>query len=265
MGGGSSQPVLYTIPFSHFCEAGRWALAEAKIDFTESGYYPGLHMMMGPMGRIRGDGSAVVPLLVDTDGSVLANDSWECLAKWEPVDERLKQILNEVVGPHVRSIVYSYYLPDDGAALAPLASVANMPFLQRTIFGLDGFRGVASKKMYKSMVKSDEYIAKCKQELAVAVQELEGSMIFRSGFTERADGRPTANAIAVASLFAPMVSPPNLGAGFFGEGGFPLTYETAPPGFQEEVKRWRATKLGTWTTDVYAKYYNHVRPTPSRL
>mmetsp|Transcript_24099 Transcript_24099/g.55654 ORF Transcript_24099/g.55654 Transcript_24099/m.55654 type:complete len:260 (+) Transcript_24099:79-858(+) len=258
MGGGSSQPVLYTIPFSHFCEAGRWALAEAKIGFTESGYYPGLHMMLGPMGRLRGDGSNGVPLLVGSDGSILANDSWECLEKWEPVDERLKQILNEVVGPHVRAIVYSYYLPNEGKPLAPLASAENMPFAQRKLFGLDGFRGTVSKKMYKLFVKSDEYIAKCEEELSTAAQELEG-FIAKPGFTERADGRPTANAIATASLFALLVSPPNFAAGFFGAGDFPLTYETAPPEFQEEVTRWRATKLGRWTTDFYAKYYNHSR------
>mmetsp|Transcript_32188 Transcript_32188/g.75574 ORF Transcript_32188/g.75574 Transcript_32188/m.75574 type:complete len:259 (-) Transcript_32188:235-1011(-) len=257
MGGGNSKPVLYTIPISHFCEAARWALVEAKVDFEEQVYLPGLHMMMGPMARIRGEKDHNTPLLAD-NGTVLANDSWQCLSRWGAVDEDLRKSLNEVVGPHVRAIVYSHLLPNKGVGLKPLAEDPNHPWAQRFLFGLDGFRGTVAGAMRKAMVKNDDYIAHCREELEDAVRKLEVH-VAKPDFTERPDGRPTANAIAVAALFAPMVSPPNYAAAVYGSGGFPLSLEKCPPSYQEEAKRWRETPLGKWTMNVYAKYYNHAK------
>jgi hypothetical protein len=38
-----SELLLYTIPFSHFCDLGRWSLQRANVPFTECPRLPGFH------------------------------------------------------------------------------------------------------------------------------------------------------------------------------------------------------------------------------
>ena len=40
-----TKPSLVTIPYSHYCEMGRWALERTNIDFDEIKYSPGYHAL----------------------------------------------------------------------------------------------------------------------------------------------------------------------------------------------------------------------------
>ena len=47
------EPHLVTIPYSHYCELGRWALEYAGMEFREVKYAPGYHAKM--VGELRKD------------------------------------------------------------------------------------------------------------------------------------------------------------------------------------------------------------------
>lgn len=81
----TAETTIYTIPQSHFCELGRWALTLAKVpNVVDRPYITGIHMFFSPIQRLRGSvegkkPSASTPLVVRS-GEVLADDSWACLA-----------------------------------------------------------------------------------------------------------------------------------------------------------------------------------------
>ncbi len=66
---------LITVPFSHFCEKGRWALDWCRVPYVERGFLPGLHLR-----HTKRIGGRTVPALVRDDGSALT-DSTEIL-RW---------------------------------------------------------------------------------------------------------------------------------------------------------------------------------------
>src|SRR5271168_4965983 len=58
---------LITIPFSHFCEKGRWALDATGVGYREEGHLPIAHRRAVRRAR----GRRTVPVLVLEDGRVL--------------------------------------------------------------------------------------------------------------------------------------------------------------------------------------------------
>ena len=89
-----SVPHLVTIPYSHYCELGRWALDISQTEYKEMKYMPGYHASV--VGGLRkrkenrsnssfagqesshhgGRRKYSVPLVAMPDGSIL-KDSWE--------------------------------------------------------------------------------------------------------------------------------------------------------------------------------------------
>ncbi|MCU1277260.1 MAG: Glutathione S-transferase family protein [bacterium] len=61
---------LITIPFSHFCEKGRWALDWCGVPYVERACLPGLHLQ-----HTRRIGGRTVPALVRDDGSALTDST----------------------------------------------------------------------------------------------------------------------------------------------------------------------------------------------
>jgi glutathione S-transferase len=120
---------LITIPFSHFCEKGRWALDAAGVGYREEGHSPVLHRRA--VRRAGGRGS--VPVLVLEDGRVLddsplivrfADDAAPQGRKLLPPagplrDEALalERHFDEDFAPDVRRFVYFYVLTHRQVAL----------------------------------------------------------------------------------------------------------------------------------------------------
>ncbi|MGZ3428766.1 MAG: glutathione S-transferase family protein [Polyangia bacterium] len=112
---------LITIPFSHYCEKGRWALDWCGVPYVERGFLPGLHLL-----HTRRIGGRTVPALLRDDGSPLT-DSTEIL-RWAdaqaPADKKLlpadgaaraaadqlEDELDEVLGPATRLWAYAHGL-----------------------------------------------------------------------------------------------------------------------------------------------------------
>mmetsp|Transcript_54408 Transcript_54408/g.151569 ORF Transcript_54408/g.151569 Transcript_54408/m.151569 type:complete len:273 (+) Transcript_54408:56-874(+) len=252
--------VLYVIPFSHYCDLARWALTLAGVPFEERPYLPGVHMLFSPISKIRKrsghpiSGSSArldsLPMLVSSDGNVVGDDSWQCLERLGQVPPRLKELLETVIGPCTRTIVYSYLLTSIGEdAFLTLMQAGGTPWWQRALMRLAGFRNIVRGKMVDTMVKNPDHVNDCRDKLRAAVVELE-TMLNTEVF--HIDGKPTASAIAVASLLAPACFPPEYCQAFYGK--WPLPFEDLPAPLREEVTQWRNTQAGKWVLEFYAKH-----------
>eukprot|EP00438_Fugacium_kawagutii_P016443 Skav207233 [mRNA] locus=scaffold523:40334:45160:+ [translate_table: standard] len=194
---------LYTIPFSHYCELGRWSLQEAKVPFVEYPYLPGtsprIHSFFGPMERLRasaakrgastGKGPGT-PLFVASDGKIL-DDSWQILELLGPgLPAEMKTVLNEEIGPHIRSIVYAEMTQPEKAqdnqpplpimnlhpysqdgAFADLGKASPVAWWQRFLWSLSGFRGKVSSVLKSKMVGDAERQAKTLQDFEAAIEK----------------------------------------------------------------------------------------------
>ncbi len=128
----SGRPQLVTIAFSHYNDLARWTLQVSKIDFDEYGYAPGAHVLPALSVRVGGEkkeistsskvesirggkgrnsSATAVPLMVMPDKTVL-RDSWEIAeyATGQTLDPKLKDILDNRLGPQGRSFAYSVCL-----------------------------------------------------------------------------------------------------------------------------------------------------------
>jgi hypothetical protein len=135
---------MLVIPYSHFCELATWALEIAKLRYEVHGLAPGEHLF--PVLALRkggdtnyisssshvqpvkgrsapdpakgqssakeaGNGSTAVPILVMPDRRVLT-DSWDIVkeSKLPPIDDDIKSVYDEELGPLTRQLVYHYLL-----------------------------------------------------------------------------------------------------------------------------------------------------------
>jgi glutathione S-transferase len=114
---------LVTIPISHFCEKGRWALERAGLEYREERHVQGIHRVASR----RAGGSGTVPVLVADDG--VFGESEEILryadarleeserlfpAGGELGDEvvRVCRQLDVGLGPDGRRLIYAHMLPN---------------------------------------------------------------------------------------------------------------------------------------------------------
>jgi glutathione S-transferase len=110
---------LITIPISHFCEKARWALDRARVDYREERHVQGVHRVAAR----RAGGGTTVPVLVLTDGSVLAESSAivahadQAGGRLYPPGRRsditaLEAELDAGLGPEARRWIYAHVLDD---------------------------------------------------------------------------------------------------------------------------------------------------------
>ena len=262
---GERKPALYTIPFSHYCEVARWSLETAGEPFEEAPFLPGTHLF-APVERLRTDSKddsstgrgATMPMLAESSGKVLAGDSWQCAARrgaGRPSEE-LQAMLEDVVGPATRSIVYSFMLgvPDaagkglsycDEEFTTCMKNNADAPLWQRALF-YTPFAGVVARSMFDGMVKSAEHVDEQRAKLADAFTRIEPMLgsppLVAKGATD--DGQPTAAAIALAALVMPVVA-----------AEISLSSSSAARERRSaETARWRATAVGKFSLAVYAEH-----------
>lgn len=256
--------MLYTIPMSHYCEAARWALELAGIDFVEAAYLPGLHAAFSPIVDLRKGSKAPpgltgsessVPLLVSVDKEIIAHDSWECMSRLGDAPPlRAKELLDTIIGPCARTIAYSHLLADEGdAAFLKACTPAKVPWMQRWAMASSPFRWKVKAALREGLVRSQGHVEDCRTRLRTALTEFEAFLYM----PPYADAGPTVAAVALASLMAPLVLPPNYAVTFY-EGPM-LEMEDLPPAMREEVAAWRNTPVGAWTLEYYKA---HRRPDP---
>ncbi len=143
---------LITIPISHYCEKGRWALDRAGVEYQEQAHLQGIHVIASK----RAGGNGTTPVLVTDDAGVLG-ESADVVAYASghgppelglygdgPGDREeifaLERDFDEDLGPHGRLWMYHHIL--DRPDLAAKYGCAGVPGWERRalppLFGLMG-------------------------------------------------------------------------------------------------------------------------------
>jgi len=244
---------LITIPFSHFCEKGRWALDLARVPYREDAWPPGVHRL--PLARRR---ATTAPVLVLGDGRVLrestdivrhADDAAGLgLFGATPAEraeiETLVDRFDRVLGPEVRLGVYARIL-DDPVAFTALGEI-----------GLTGARAAAMRRLRPAIARAIRRyfrISPATRDRADALvdQELAFAQERRAGGPYLVGDRFTAADLTFAALAAPLTYVSGYGLGLP-----PLA--TMPEAIRSEVARRRAAPECRAIDELYAR---HRRPT----
>ena len=132
---------LITIPISHFCEKARWALDRAGIPYREERHIQGVHQLAAR----RAGGGSTVPVLVLSDGAVLA-ESRHILQYADraggglyPAGDQagiaeLEAGFDAVLGPESRRWIYLHVL--DEPQIGRDYNLTGVPAWERWIFPL---------------------------------------------------------------------------------------------------------------------------------
>jgi len=236
--------VLAVISPSHFCEAARWALQFAGVNFVEKQALPGFHIMMLPSKP--GTSRKQTPFLLLPNGECL-DDSWAIIAyalpSFPPVPAEMKKSLEEV-GAATRSIAYSHLLLTDAY---DREIVSQGTFFERFVSKIVSWR--IQKFMYERMVKDKDYIRLRHKELEEQIAKIEKEIDLIDPATHPTTLNPVN--LYVATMMAPVLLPPGYlqGAGFSRN----LPLEDQSDSFRHDVEKYRATKLGKFALRIYVE------------
>lgn len=197
--------------------------------------------------------ATAVPVAVQPNGNVLL-DSWDIATSVKglnTIDPKIKQILDEEIGPYSRQMVYSkLLLPHNLPYFHKLCQIGHGWFF-RLCWSL--FLGSQTAQLLRKMIdpNNKELTDTCREKLVAGVAKIEKALDERSG--PYLNGQKVGLAdIALASLFAPLVSPPN-----YCEGKFSVVFNEIlekSVDMREETEYWRKTKVGQYVLEIYAKH-----------
>ncbi|MBK7074758.1 MAG: glutathione S-transferase N-terminal domain-containing protein [Myxococcales bacterium] len=242
---------LVTIPFSHYCEKARWALARAGVDFVEDGHLP----IYAYLALRRAGAGRTVPALITSDGAVVA-DSTDILrwcdahgraAPLAPADlpaaAELEDDFDLHLGPAARRLGYFHLLPSK-RGFAELLARGGVPGWQARSGRLArpvvvrlikrGLR-IDAAGAARSRVVVDEAFAKVGALLADGRRYLCGDRFTAADLTFAALAAPVLMPDAYATAYMP--SPAN-----------------QPPSFRALVDELRATPAGAFGLRIYAEH-----------
>lgn len=239
----SGQPVLITIPISHYCEKARWALDRASIAYDERRYLPALHRA-----ALRRHGSLTTPVLVcdevgtlresadivvyaDERGGRIVCDNAEARALADAYDDRL--------GPATRLWIYHALLRRPDLTTTSMTS------------GISSWQKAFWRVGYKPIGVAVTKVLKIDDRRAV-----EAEKIFRAIFADvderLADGRPylVGDQFSIADLTFAALSAPLVGPR---EYAVPLPeVDDLPPRIADIVREHRDTRAGQHALKMFA-------------
>ena len=236
---------LLTLPVSHFCEKGRWALELARIPFSERGYIPGLHAM-----KARTRGSATLPVLVDGRRTVRGSDAIvryadetaglglypERASERREVEALIRQ-MDEGLGPDARLWLYTWGC-EDPDLYVDLIERGLGPIARRSVRPLRrGLIAMTARHFHIEDTSREESA----ERLEASLQSLDDR---RGGGAYLVGDRFTAADLTFAALCAPLVAPPEYGVGM-------PELDELPERFGSTLRAWRDTPSGATALRLY--------------
>jgi glutathione S-transferase len=239
-----AKPRLVTFGISHFCEKARWALDWHDIDYEETSWPPGLHMVLA---KSLGTKSTTLPLLLTGKTAIQGSGA---IIDWadEKARDRARKLTvkgareieertDEIIGVHVRRLAYAEMLP----SLAHMAK----PALFRNTSGTHRVIGDMMWPVTKRIMMRMYEVTPTAAGESRAI--LEDELCWLDGLL--ADGRPflagdrfSRADVTVASLLAPLARPdemPVYGA------------MQVPDAFLADLVRWRDRPVIRWVVAQY--------------
>ena len=240
---------LITIPVSHYCEKGRWALDAAGIPYRERRYPPAIHRIVTAR-----YGNPTAPVLVDGRRVVRGSDKilqhaaatpgGAHLMPADPAErsevQRLLELFDTRLGVASRLWLYTWVLDDVPTFLALLGSGLGArgrralgrlhPVVRPLIRQAFGVRSDARPRAAERI-----------EEVFAHADEQRGGSAYLVG------DRFTAADLTFAALGAPLVAPPSYGVALP-----PL--DQVPEAFRSALERWRSTPSGAAILAVYERH-----------
>jgi glutathione S-transferase len=243
MSDAERQPILVTIPISHYCEKARWALDRAGIAYDERRHLPAIHRFAVK----RAGGGQTAPVLVCDDGTVV-DESSDIVVYADgrapagcgmiPADpalaaeaRALADDFDERLGPATRLWVYHQMF--DYPDLAQLPMTDGVPTWQRHTFHYGN--KALSFAVAKFLNVNDENAVAAERTFRAIYADVDDRL---------ADGRRylvgddfSIADLTFAALSAPLIAPPEYGVRL-------PTVEELPPGMRPTVEELRGTAAG---------------------
>jgi glutathione S-transferase len=252
----TGEPILVTIPISHFCEKARWALDRAGVDYTEQRHIQIIHALAAK----RAGGGRTAPVLRTAEGvydqsSAILRYADEQLPEERrlyPADpaaraeiEALELRFDTVLGAEGRLWLY-HEVFKDARRFSPW-NLTGVPRWERRIFPF---------VLAPAKVVINRYFGISDSTAAAAIRHVDEEFDFVAGLLS--DGRRhlagdrfSAADLAFAALAAPCVVPTNYGT--------PLPQpEDMPAEMAAQIERWRAHPAGQYALALFAQE----RPAP---
>jgi glutathione S-transferase len=244
--------VLYTIPFSHYCEKARWALEHARVAFEERGHLPALNRLFTPR-----FGGSTVPLLVTDEGSFADSTDIVAFADQRAIDARrllpddsalredalaIEDRFDKRLGVASRAWAYSFLL-DDTERLAALAS-QGIPRWEA--LAVRPLRGALAGLIRKGLRIGPTTRAWGTQRVQEDLDFVEARLAQNGGRYLVGD-RFTVADLTFASLAAPAVFP-------LGYGGPLPTVDELPAAMQPQARAWQQSVAGQFALRIYREH-----------
>jgi glutathione S-transferase len=242
---------LVTIPFSHFCEKGRWALDRAGFEYRELQFAPVLHRL-----AVMPLGSVTSPVLVDAPRVIGGtNEIIEFADASLPESERLLpsdparraevdalvERFDEHVAPDARLWLYSW-ATEDPKRLSDF-TIDSMPRAQKPLVRK------GAPVIAKALI---DYFKIGPETHARSAERVSDELDFVSGLL--ADGREylvgdsfTAADLAFAAFVGPILDIPSYG-------GKKYSSPPTPAGLAEQAATWSATPACKWVAGLYERH-----------
>lgn len=202
--------------------------------------------------------SGAVPVAITPDGKVLL-DSWaiaKSVPNLAPIDPNLQKLLDEEVGPLARQLTYSHILKTKNLHYFTRLCTENQGFFWNLIFKI--YAGQELTKLMRKLFtpSSDPDIKqKSTERLQNVLNQIDQQYLQPAkakGHAFLTGDKLSVGDIALASLFAPLITPPQYYGGKY-EKIFTEFVQT-----DEDVRRdkefWEKTAVGQFTLDLYKKH-----------
>ncbi|KAL1520949.1 hypothetical protein AB1Y20_022508 [Prymnesium parvum] len=266
-------PQLVLIPYSNYCELARRSLA-ACGEFAEISRPPLLHIL--PTLALRfGSGTHVstssrmfggrpggsptgVPVCAMPSGKVLV-DSWSILdecaqrAGWsmDGLTPELRHLLDTKLGAGARTFAYSSLLRPECKNVWQLLLIHGQGWWWKVACRC-GLADLLARRLIASFKLDDAaHMAGVRGEIDQALAEI-GVLLSNTSSPFLAGARPGAADVAIATLCAPLVFPPNYCDGKYNQLWDLLLAQDV--GGRSQVEAWRATAAGKHILKVYETF-----------
>jgi glutathione S-transferase len=259
-------PVLWHIPVSHYSEKARWALAHKGIEHERRAPIPGAHIAVAlwltrgaqstfPVlrldGRNIGDSTAIIAALEQRRPQA-------ALYPEDPAERRraleLEDFFDEQLGPRIRLLAWHELRTDRERMEQLSAGMLPAPLGDNAVGKAIGGRFGSTYVRVRFRVADDEAAAAARTAVIAALDRLEAELD-ASGTGYLAGDEFTVADLTAASLFYPMVNPP--------EG--PQILPSGTPALEEFFQPLRERPGGRWVSEMFARHRRPASAVPSAV